>query len=131
MLIAALIATFFLISGDSMEALALPDDFTKNFEIAVTDESRRDEIQEIIDDAAKQMTEISNGIQTVIQKGRQLNLDYSATEDDFKPIIVELMEEQKKAQKEVMNLHFQLRDKINQEQWEIIFTNVMDDPSEQ
>ena len=121
MLIAALIATFFLISVDSIEALALPDDFTKNFEIAVTDEIRRDEIQEIIDDAAKQMIIINDSIQTIVQNGRQLNLNYSSTEEDFKPIIAGLMTERKNVQGTIMNLHFRLRDKITEEQWQIIF----------
>jgi len=130
MLIAALIATFFLISGDSMEALALPDDFTKNFEIAVTDESRKDEIQEIIDEAAKHMIIINDSIQTIVQNGRQLNLNYSSTEEDFKTIIAGLMTKRKNVQGTIMNLHFRLRDKITEEQWQIMFGKKTENNSE-
>lgn len=129
MLIALIVATFIL-TGGGVESLALPEDFQEKIETAVTDESRREEILDIIDEAAERMTENIDEIKNSIQKGRQLNLDYSATEDDFKPIVTEFIKEQKKVQKEVVELHFQLREKINQEEWIIIFGNAGNNSSD-
>ena len=112
MLIALIVATFIL-TGGGIQSLALPEDFEKKIETAVSDENRRKEIMDDIDKAAKQITENIDEIKNTIQQGQQLNLDYAATEDDFKPIIAEFLKEQKKVQQEVTDLHFRLREKIN------------------
>ena len=130
MLIALIVATFIL-TGGGVESLALPQDFDKKIETAIPEEDRREEIQRIIDNAAGQMAELGPEMQTVLHQGRNINLDYTATEADFKPIIVELLTKQKKAQQELIQLHFQLREKITEEEWGIIFSKAGDNSSDQ
>ena len=86
----------------------------------VTDPERRDKCLAVAGDR----------IITIVQKGRNLNLNYTSTEVDFKLIIAELMTERKKVQGTIMNLHFQLRDKITEEQWQIIFGKKTENNSE-
>ena len=83
-----------------------------------------------IDKAVKQITENIDEIKNTIQKSRQLNLDYAASEDDFKSIIAEFLNEQKKVQQKITDLHFALREKINAAEWEIIFAATGDMSSE-
>jgi uncharacterized protein YpuA (DUF1002 family) len=108
-----------------------PEDFNEKIESVVSEESRREEIRDVIDEAAKRMTENIDEIKNSIQKGRQLNLDYAATEDDFTPIIAQFIKEQKKVQQEITDLHFRLREKINEQEWVLIFENSGNNSSDQ
>jgi Arc/MetJ-type ribon-helix-helix transcriptional regulator len=129
MLIALFIATFIL-TGGGVQSLSLPEDFNEKIETAVSDEKRREQIQNIIDDALEKLTEHDEQMKTILQKGRNLNIDYTATETDFQPLIADFIKERKKVQNEVISLHFQLREIINEQEWDIIFSNAADNSSD-
>ena len=129
MLIALFIATFIL-TGGGAQSLSLPEDFNEKIETAISDEKRREQIQDIIDEALEKLTEHDEQMKVILQKGRNLNLDYTTTENDFQPLIVDFIKERKKVQNEVISLHFQLREKINEQEWDIIFKNAADNTSD-
>lgn len=121
MLIAALIATYFLMGGRNIELLPLPADVDKRFEMVITDTNQKKEIKKIIDEAHEDLLNINERIKTIVLKGRELNIDYSSTEEDFKPLIAGLLDERNFVQKQILDLHFQLREKIDEQQWSDIF----------
>ena len=121
MLIAALIATYFFMGGSNIELLPLPVDDDKRFEMVITDKNQKKEIKKIIDEAHEDLLNINERIKTIVLKGRELNIDYSSTEEDFKPLIAGLLDERNFVQKQILDLHFQLREKIDEQQWSDIF----------
>ena len=119
----ALFVTYFLLGGSesNLELLPVPKDVDKRFECTITDAEQRKEIQKIVDEAAKEMNKINERLLKINQKGQNLNLNYTSKEEDFKPLIAEVMKERKVVQKTLADLHFQLRDKMTEEQWTAIF----------
>lgn len=119
----ALIVTYFLLGGSesNLELLPVPKDVDKRLESTITDTEQRKEIQKIVDEAAKEMNNINERLLKIHQKGRNLNLNYTSNEEDFKPLIADVMNERKVVQKTLTDLHFQLRDKMTEEQWIAIF----------
>ena len=109
--------TIMLLGGGGYEYWLFPEDFSDRMEVVVTDEARRSEIIDLMDQINERAALYNDRIKDISEESAKLNRDSNATADDFESIIERLHKERKQMQSELLDVRLQMAGKFNEQEW--------------
>ena len=106
--------------GIGVDAL-LPADFSDRVEMYVTDESKADEIMNIIDIMNDEAGKFNDKLDDQVEKFHDINSDYLSTTSDLSDTVDEIFKERQKVLKTLIVMRSKIRELVTEEEWNKLF----------
>ena len=115
--------TIMLLGGGGYEFWLFPEDFSDRVEVVVTEETRRTEIIDLVDQINERAALYNDHVKEISEESAELNRDSNATADDFESIIERLHKERKQMQSELLDVRLQMAGKFIEQEWTRAFAD--------
>ena len=112
-----------LLGGGGYEFWLFPEDFSDRVEVVVTEETRRTEIIDLVDQINERAALYNDHVKEISEESAELNRDSNATADDFESILERLHKERNEMQSEILDVRLEMAGKFDEQEWTRAFAD--------